>query len=318
MQKEVLNYLAPALDGEDAVFCDLTLGLGGHTEYFLHNLANIRAVGVDRDASALNFATERLQPFADRFTAIQARFDDCRLANQKMNAVLMDLGVSSMQLDDDRRGFSYAKDTDLDMRMNQEQGKSAAEVVDDWGISDLAQIIRDYGEEKHAQNIAQSIKHAKPQRTHELADAIRAGLPPKLRRSPYAMQAIKRVFQAIRIAVNDELNSLTNALDQVIEQLELGGRIAVLSYHSLEDRIVKNKFRQGTQNYIDSLDQLKLPTLPSSNEVHAYLKLVTKGAQVPTQSEIESNSRALSAKLRVAEKIGHFQRGENNGDADVR
>ncbi|GHT82634.1 ribosomal RNA small subunit methyltransferase H [Actinomycetota bacterium] len=329
MLEEVFEYLKPALEvktsrsantkpednskneGRNKTYYDLTLGLGGHTSYFLEQLPNIYAIGIDRDEKALAIASARLQDYTNRFKAVHATYDKvgeiAREMGKRPCAILMDLGVSSMQLDDAERGFAYTKDAALDMRMDQSQklGSSGdltvAELIQEYSVEDLAQNIRDYGEEKHSKLIAKSIKDASPKTTGELADAIRAGLPASLRRDKYAMGAIKRVFQALRISVNHELEILQSALDNAISALEVGGRIAVLTYHSLEDRIVKQTFSRATDQYAQSLVPKYLPVLPD-NTPKGYLKLLTRGAQIPTASDIESNSRAKSAKLRVAVK----------------
>ena len=214
----------------------------------------------------------------------------------------MDLGVSSMQLDNAERGFNYSKDTALDMRMNQNDEFTAAKLVDDWGVDELADVILRYGEEKHAKGIARAIKNAAPSSTYALADAVRVGLPAKLRRHTYAMSAIKRVFQALRIAVNDELKVLERTLPKVVDSMRLGGRVAVLSYHSLEDRIVKNAFKDGAE--AKGEDNFKdLPYTPPGHTSEPYLKLLTRQVVRPSEEEVQSNSRAKSALLRVAEKV---------------
>jgi 16S rRNA (cytosine1402-N4)-methyltransferase len=310
MVEEVYSYLEPALSGDDSdqpkTYYDLTLGLGGHTEYFMARLPNIHAVGIDRDQDAIIRAEARLSSFGERFQSFHGNYDQIEEAVAKTgrtpDAVLMDLGVSSMQLDNAERGFNYSKDTALDMRMNQDDEFTAAKLVDDWGVDELADVIYRYGEEKHAKGIARAIKKAPPRSTYELADAVRSGLPAKLKRHAYAMSAIKRVFQALRIAVNDELQMLERTLPKVVDSMNLGGRVAVLSYHSLEDRIVKNAFKEGAAMQEDEGFR-ELPYTPAGLTSEPYLKLLTRQVVRPSDAEVEVNSRAKSALLRVAEKV---------------
>jgi 16S rRNA (cytosine1402-N4)-methyltransferase len=340
MLREVFAALEPALEGKvrevgdsdgemtasnngiadfaTPTFFDLTLGLGGHTEYFLQNLPNINAVGIDRDPVALQMASTRLKKYTQegRFETYRGTFDEVdqavKVTGKRPDAVLMDLGVSSMQLDDSERGFAYTKDADLDMRMDQSgesTSLSAKDLIAQLDETELADIINQYGEEKHAKLIAKSLKNALPQTTSQLADAIRGGLPKSLQRSTYAMSSIKRVFQALRIEVNRELDSLEQALPKVAENLNLGGILAVLTYHSLEDRLVKNFFRNGTLAHLTSQVPKEIP-IPDDLKSKAYFEIV-KAPMGPSLDELVNNSRSKSAKLRVVLKIGEYKSQRN-------
>ncbi|MDR1861573.1 MAG: 16S rRNA (cytosine(1402)-N(4))-methyltransferase RsmH [Candidatus Ancillula sp.] len=303
MLSEVIEALSPALERNSAVLYDLTLGLGGHTSAFLTEFPNILVFGVDRDYAALERATARLSTFGPRFRGFNCRYDELNAVIAQTGcsptAILMDLGVSSMQLDDPSRGFAYSKDEALDMRMNQSTGQTAAELIGELEVEELASILKEFGEEKHSGLVAQSIKKVLPTTTSQLADAIRLGLPKQLQNTEYKMSAIKRVFQALRIAVNCELESLESALDCALNSLEVGGRIAILTYHSLEDRIVKKRFNLGTSQHCASLLPREIP-LQNLDQL-GYLDVLVKGV-APSANEQETNPRSRSARLRVAQK----------------
>lgn len=295
MAKECTEALRPALSGADKVFVDATLGLGGHTEAMLHAFSSIRVIAIDRDDEALTRSRIRLQPFSDQIEYIKADFDSLPeilddLAVEGIDGILFDLGVSSLQLDDDSRGFSYQRDARLDMRMNLNQEVSAYEIVNTFSQEQLEKVLFEYGEEKYAKKIVASILQNRPiTTTQELVEVIKGALPAfVLRKSGHPA---RKTFQAIRIEVNQELDQLKTALNAALEALNPGGRIAVLTYHSLEDRIVKNLFRQLSS----SSAPIDLPTVP---ELAPYVLVYPKGLE-PSEDEVLVNPRSRSARLRV-------------------
>ncbi|CAM3186005.1 Ribosomal RNA small subunit methyltransferase H [Stackebrandtia soli] len=308
----ISRLLAPALDRDGAIAVDATLGAGGHTEAFLESHPGLRVFGVDRDPDALELAGERLARFGDRFTPIHAVYDEIvdALAEHDVDAIdglLFDLGVSSMQLDVAERGFAYSKDAPLDMRMDQTTGATAEDVVNDYGERDLARILRVYGEERFASRIAKAIvtRRARQRITSsaDLAELVRDAVPAAARRR--GGNPAKRSFQALRIEVNAELDVLRRALPSALDILAPGGRVAVLSYHSLEDRIVKRELTDRATSSAPPGLPMDIPgTAPT-------MRLLTKGAQAPSEAEIAANPRAASAKLRAAEAIGEHD--DNQG-----
>ncbi|MDP9239209.1 MAG: 16S rRNA (cytosine(1402)-N(4))-methyltransferase RsmH [Actinomycetota bacterium] len=299
----VLALLAPALDRPEAVLLDATVGLGGHAEAVLSAHPDVTLVGLDKDPEALRRSGERLSSFGSRVRLVHAGYDDLPrvLANQglpEVDGVLFDLGVSSLQLDDAGRGFSYARDAPLDMRMDPTSGPSAADVVNDYPVGELTRILREYGEERFAARVAAAIvrerESAPLTSTARLADLVRDAIPAATRRT--GGHPAKRAFQALRIEVNGELAALRTVLPLAIGQLRLGGRIAVLSYHSLEDRIVKQVLAKGAENRTPP----GLPVLLPGTE--PILRLLTRGAEKPTDEEVAANPRAASARLRAAER----------------
>ncbi len=298
-----LDLLAPALERPGAVLVDATLGMGGHSELALQRFDRLRVVGIDRDPQALELAGARLAPFGDRFTAVHAVYDDVdRVAAEHapdgVDGILMDLGVSSLQLDEAERGFSYAQDAPLDMRMDPTRGTSAAELLATAPAEELRRILRDYGEERFAGRIASAIVRRRQEaplaRTGELADLVRAAIPAATRRT--GGNPAKRTFQALRIAVNDELAVLDRTLPRALEALVVGGRIVVMSYHSLEDRAVKRALARGATSSAP-------PDLPVEPETHRpYLRLLTRGAESADDAELAANPRAASVRLRAAER----------------
>jgi 16S rRNA (cytosine1402-N4)-methyltransferase len=238
-----VELLAPALQADGAVLVDATLGMGGHSEAFLERFANIRLIGLDRDTDALRIAGERLARFADRVTLVHTVYDEIGLHAQGASAILFDLGVSSLQLDEAERGFAYSKDAPLDMRMDQTKGITAAEVIATYNEGNLRRIFERYGEEKLAGRYARFIIEARQKkpilRSGELVEILIAATPAAAQRAGHPA---KRVFQALRIEVNAELNVLADAIPSAMESLNVGGRIAVMSYQSLEDRLVKQAF----------------------------------------------------------------------------
>ncbi len=300
----VMDLLAPTVVGDKPVVVDATLGLGGHTEAMLNRFADLHVIGIDRDPEALARAKARLAQFGDRVTFAHAVYDEIAdvvrdAGFSSVSGVLFDLGVSSMQLDLAERGFAYAQDAPLDMRMNPEDELSAADVLNTYEATDLAKVLRYYGEEKFAKRIADAVVAAREvepfTNSARLVDLIRDSIPQAARRT--GGNPAKRTFQALRIEVNDELGVYRRALPAALELLAPGGRVVVLAYHSLEDRITKHEFARATTTDIPR----DLPFVPEGHE--AKFKLVTRGAEVATEAEIEDNSRARSVRLRVAERV---------------
>ena len=305
MLARCVELLAPVLDVPGAVLVDSTLGMGGHTEAVLEAFGGVRVIGLDRDPQALELAGRRLARFGDRFTAVHAVYDEIgdvvhrQLGLPAVQGVLMDLGVSSLQLDEAERGFSYAHDAPLDMRMDPTTSLTAADVLNTYAEADLVRILRDYGEERFAHRIAKNVVAARERapiaRTGELVSLLRASIPAVTRKT--GGHPGKRTFQALRIEVNGELDSLERALPESIEVLEVGGRIVVEAYHSLEDRLVKRAFAAGAQ----SSAPLGLPVEPETHK--PYLKLLTRGAEEASAEERESNPRSQSVRLRAAQRL---------------
>jgi 16S rRNA (cytosine1402-N4)-methyltransferase len=302
MCDRVIELLSPALNVSNPVLLDATLGLGGHSEALLNKFINLKIIGIDRDQTALDRAQQRLGELANRVQFVNETYDQITkiLENKKVNAVLLDLGVSSIQLDETNRGFSYAQDAPLDMRMNSKDSLTAAQILNNYEAKELTYILRTYGEEKFAKRIAQEIvkqRKIKPFiNTFELVKLIKDVIPAPARRT--GGNPAKRTFQALRIAVNNELQILEKAIPQAMAALVVGGRILVLSYHSLEDRIVKNAFKSQS-SIIDALPGL--PVLLSKNI--APFELVTRKAEQASNEEISTNPRATSVRLRVAQKV---------------
>jgi 16S rRNA (cytosine1402-N4)-methyltransferase len=303
LRDRVLALLAPALDQPGAVVVDATIGLGGHAEAVLATFPHVRVVGLDRDPQALAQSAGRLEPQAERLTLVHAVYDALppvlsRLGLEAVQGVLFDLGVSSLQLDATERGFAYAKDAPLDMRMDQSTGRTAADVLNTYPAAELARILREYGEERFARRIADRVV---TERQHEpfagsgrLVELVRAAIPAASRRT--GGNPAKRTFQALRIEVNGELSALERALPAAIDALAAGGRIVVLSYHSLEDRLVKRLFAAGAA----STAPPDLPVVPAGYEPR--LRLLTRGAERASESEVAANPRAASVRLRAAER----------------
>ncbi|MGN6636096.1 MAG: 16S rRNA (cytosine(1402)-N(4))-methyltransferase RsmH [Oryzihumus sp.] len=303
LRDRILDLLAPALAEPGSVYVDGTLGMGGHSEAVLQRCPNARVVGIDRDPEALELAGERLAAFGDRFTPVHAVYDELGdvlddLGLSQVQAVLFDFGVSSLQLDEADRGFAYAQDAPLDMRMDQTRGITAAEVLNTYDAADLERILKEYGEERFARRIAGAVvrERAKAPFTTSarLVELLRAAVPAASQKS--GGHPGKRTFQALRIEVNRELEAIETALPAAIDALAVGGRIAVLSYHSLEDRLTKRVLAAGARSSTP-------PGLPVELPEHAaYLRLLTRGAEEPGAAEIEANPRAASARLRAAER----------------
>jgi len=304
MLARTLELLAPALASDSAVLVDCTLGLGGHSEAFLNSFENLTVIGIDRDLVALDLAGKRLEAFGSRVKYFHGTYEQIPEALSKFgfseaSAILMDLGVSSMQIDSPDRGFAYSFDAPLDMRMDSSSGETAAELIATASELELARIFKEYGEERFAKKIAAEIvsrRAADPIVSSKQLASIISQIVPFIPGKSSGHPA-KRVFQALRIAVNQELEILEIAIPAAIDALEVGGRLLVLAYHSLEDRIVKQAIVQAAS----SSAPIDLPfELPEHAPV---LKLVIKGAEQATLQEIAANPRSASVRLRVAEKI---------------
>ena len=299
-----IQLLTPAIQKSTSpIFVDATLGLGGHSFEMLNRFPNLTLIGIDRDTSAIAKATARLSDFGNRVNIAHSIFDQFESVVKsfgfgKIDAALFDLGVSSMQLDDAERGFSYSQDAPLDMRMDQTQGITAEEIINTWSHGDIARILRVYGEEKFAPRIADFIirerEIAPIKSTLTLAALVKNAIPAAARRT--GGNPSKRTFQALRIAVNNELEVIENALPQALELLNVGGRLVVLSFQSLEDRIVKEAFAQVTQ----STSPRNLPIELPGHE--AKFKLIAKG-EAASDQEISENTRAQSVRIRAVERV---------------
>jgi 16S rRNA (cytosine1402-N4)-methyltransferase len=300
----VAELLAPALSDRPAVLVDATLGLGGHAAALLSAHPGLTLVGLDRDPQALALAGRRLVAFADRTHLVHAVYDRIadvlgELGLPRVDGVLFDLGVSSLQLDADERGFSYARDADLDMRMDPGGGPTAADVLNTYPAAELARVLREYGEERFAARIASAVVRRRAvaplRRSAELVELLYEAVPAASRRT--GGHPAKRTFQALRIEVNGELDALRTAMPAAVDALRVGGRVVVLAYHSLEDRIVKRELTARAQ----SRTPVDLPVeLPGHGP---ELQLVTRGAEVAGDEEIADNPRAASVRLRAAERI---------------
>ena len=289
----------------DGIYVDGTLGLGGHSMEIAKRLTTGRLIAIDQDETAIERSKARLAPWAERITFVHGNFrslgkilDD--LGIDRVNGMLFDLGVSSPQLDEAERGFSYMADAPLDMRMDREQSLTAYEIVNNWPREELKSILYEYGEERYAPQIAAAIERVRTDRpietTLELVDIIRSAMPASALREK--QHPAKRSFQAIRIAVNDELGAVRQGMEAAIDHLKPGGRLAVITFHSLEDRIVKNVFQ----------DAAKGCTCPPSFPVcvcgrKPKIRILTKKPIIATREEVEENPRSRSAKLRVAERV---------------
>ena len=300
----VVALLTPALDRPGSVMVDATLGLGGHSEAVLARCGLARVIGIDRDPAALVLAAERLRGFGDRFVPVHAVYDEIPdvLRDQgldSVDAVLFDLGVSSMQLDVRERGFAYSEDAPLDMRMDPTTGITAAEVLNTYPARELTRLLREYGEERFARRIADAVVRARevePFTTSgRLVELLYAAIPAPARRT--GGHPAKRTFQALRMEVNDELAVLRRAIPAAIDVLSVGGRVVVEAYHSLEDRLVKQAFAAAVRTDVPE----DLPFVPEGHE--PALRLVTRGAEQAGPAEIEQNPRAASVRLRAVERV---------------
>jgi 16S rRNA (cytosine1402-N4)-methyltransferase len=304
MLERIVALLAPAVSEPGAVLVDATIGLGGHTEAFLDRFPRLRVVGLDRDQDALTASRERLSLHATRLTLVHAVYDQlpevlAELGLPSVSAVLFDLGVSSLQLDVADRGFAYRVDAPLDMRMDQAGGLTAADVLNTYSVDELTRVLRQYGEERFARRIAATVVAERSRepfdRSSRLVELVRECIPAPARRT--GGNPAKRTFQALRIEVNDELSAVSVAIPAALDALARDGRLAVLSYHSLEDRLVKQSFRRLAAPPVPP----GLPVVPES--MQPSLRLLTRGAETPTAPEVASNPRAASARLRAAQRI---------------
>ena len=304
MLDRVLDLLAPALTSEGAVLVDATVGLGGHSHAVLDRFTGVHVIGIDRDAAALGLARERLGEFAGRVTFVETVYD--RIAevvqeqgHTRVSAVLFDLGVSSMQLDQIARGFSYAHDAPLDMRMGTGDSLTAAEVLNTYSVDDLARVLRVYGEERFARRIAAAVvaeRLVQPLETSSrLVEIIGRSIPAAARRT--GGNPAKRTFQALRIEVNDELNALRGAVPAACASVCLGGRVVTMAYHSLEDRIVKRVFAGLTSTDVPP----DLPVVPP--ELRPTFTLVTRGAEKASVTEATVNRRSRSVRVRAVQRV---------------
>jgi 16S rRNA (cytosine1402-N4)-methyltransferase len=305
MRDECIELLSPAISTHaNPVVIDATLGLGGHTEALLNKFPHLVVIGIDRDTQAIEIATERLSRFGQRFISHHSIFD--RISNvakehgySHVQGILFDLGVSSLQLDNGDRGFSYAHDASLDMRMDKSQAKTASDIVNTYSPGELVRILRTYGEEKFATRIVESIvkerEKAPLNSTSHLATLVKNAIPAATRRT--GGNPAKRTFQALRIETNDELGAITRAIPQALELLDIHARLVVMSFQSLEDRIVKNYFQEATTSGTPQ----GLPV--GIAELAAKFALVFNGSQSPSEAEVEENSRAASVRLRAIERV---------------
>ncbi|WP_019928287.1 16S rRNA (cytosine(1402)-N(4))-methyltransferase RsmH [Nocardia sp. BMG111209] len=317
------EILGPALEsgggdmpGPGGVLIDATLGLGGHAEHFLRTYPGIHLVGLDRDTEALRLAADRLQPFADRITLVHTRYDGIpdalaqagRPARRSVRAILMDLGVSSMQLDEADRGFAYSVDAPLDMRMDPSTGPTAADVLNTYTHGDLARVLKVYGEERFAGRIASEVVKRRTRQpfttSAQLVEVLYDAIPAATRRT--GGHPAKRTFQALRVEVNRELESLEAALPAALDALEIGGRIVVMSYQSLEDKLVKQLFAQESASRTPVDLPMELPGMGPA------FRVLTRGAEKATPDEIEENPRAAPVRMRAAERITD---GTGRGDS---
>ena len=304
MRDRIVDLLRPALQRPGSVYVDGTLGLAGHARAILEACPEARLVGIDRDPDAHEVARERLGDLADRATLVHAVYDELAdvladLGIGSVQAILLDLGLSSLQIDRAERGFAYRVDAPLDMRMNQSAGATAADFLNSASAKEISQVLSWYGEERFSDRIARAVvaerERAPFTTSARLVDVISGAIPAAARHT--GGHPAKRTFQALRIEVNRELAALEGVLPAGVAALAVGGRMAVLSYHSLEDRLVKRTFAAGASDRAPR----NLPVVPEN--LKAELRLLTRGAERPTEEETAANPRAASARLRVAERV---------------
>ncbi|WP_198144331.1 16S rRNA (cytosine(1402)-N(4))-methyltransferase RsmH [Parafrankia sp. EUN1f] len=304
LTERVVELLTPAMQAPGAIVVDTTVGLGGHSLALLEAFPRARLIGLDRDPRALAYSRHRLADLGTRVDLVHMVYDQLPdalsgLGVAEVNGILFDLGVSSMQLDMDERGFAYSRDAPLDMRMDQERGPTAADVLNTYDVDSLTRILRNYGEERFARRIAQAVVSARqtaPFTTSaRLVDLIRDAIPAAARRT--GGNPAKRTFQALRIEVNTELDVLERALPAAFDALAVGGRLVVLSYHSLEDRLVKRSLGPRAVPAVPP----DMPVIP--DEARPTLRWLTRGAEPASDQEIERNARAGSVRLRAVERV---------------
>jgi 16S rRNA (cytosine1402-N4)-methyltransferase len=302
--ERVAALLSPALSVGPAVLVDATVGLGGHAAALLERHPELRLVGLDRDRQALAVSAGRLTAYAARVDLVATRYDELatvleRRRLERVDGVLFDLGVSSLQLDDPSRGFAYAQDAPLDMRMDPTTGPTAADVLNTYPVGELARILHEYGEERFARRIAEAVVRERSRSpwssTVALAELVRSAIPAATRRT--GGHPAKRTFQALRIEVNGELAALAAALPAALDALRVGGRVVALSYHSLEDRLVKRALGERAVSTSPAGLPVELPGHGPS------LRLLTRGAERPSAEELQANPRSASARLRAAERL---------------
>ncbi|NHU84418.1 16S rRNA (cytosine(1402)-N(4))-methyltransferase RsmH [Kocuria sp. JC486] len=318
--EQCIELLAPGLEREHPVAVDATLGMGGHSEAILQRFPDITLIGVDRDPAALELATARLAPFGDRFRPVHMTYDRIPEALESAgfdhaDGILFDLGVSSMQLDERERGFAYSYDAPLDMRMDSTAPLTAREVLSTYSENDLRRILRDWGEERFAGRIARAVVAARSEHelttTGQLVEVVRSAVPMAAQHKKG--HPAKQTFQALRIEVNQELDVLNRAVPRALDALSVGGRVVAMSYHSLEDKIVKRELAARSVSTAPK-------GLPVELEEHKpTFKVLTRGTHTPTPREIEANPRAASARLRAAERIrgDHGRVGRRRSGASV-
>jgi len=305
MRDTCVDLLTPAINkSQTPVAVDATLGLGGHSEALLESNPNLVLIGIDRDLDAIAKAKIRLAKFENRVKLTHAIFDEItevvnNFGFQQVDGILFDLGVSSMQLDQSDRGFSYSQDAPLDMRMDRSTGITASEIINTYAPGELVRILRTYGEEKFATRIVENIVKERAKAplnsTTQLATLVKESIPAATRRT--GGNPAKRTFQALRIETNDELGAVNRAIPQALELLKVGGRLVVMSFQSLEDRIVKEIFTQATTSGTPRDLPIELP------EFAAKFALVVRGSVLPSEAEIAANSRAQSVRLRAIERL---------------
>ena len=300
-----IALLSPAIESNtNPIIIDATLGMGGHSKALLLKYPNLKIVALDRDLSAIKVATDNLSDVIDRIEIVHAVYDElsavlAKLGIEKVDGILFDLGVSSMQLDQADRGFAYSQEAPLDMRMDQSSGLSALDILNTYSYGELVRVIRNFGEEKFATKIADNIIKARAagtlSTTKDLAKIVKNSIPAPARRT--GGNPAKRTFQALRIEVNQELSVLERAMPQAIEAIRVGGRLVVMAYQSLEDKIVKKAFAEVTESH----SPLGLPfDLPNSA---ASYKLIISGSEGASEEEIAINARAQSMRLRALERV---------------
>ena len=305
MLDRCIALLTPAIEKSSApVVIDATLGLGGHSEALLRRHSDLTIIGIDRDPEAIAVASVRLAEFGNRVRPVHAVYDeiDNVISSQgykKVNGILFDLGVSSMQIDENARGFSYSQDAPLDMRMDRSQGQSAGDLINHETRENLIAILRKFGEEKFAPRIVDAILRqraiAPMNSTIQLAELVKENIPAATRRT--GGNPAKRTFQALRIAVNDELGALTRAIPDSMDALMVGGRLVVMSFQSLEDRIVKEFFVKASTSTSPRELPVELP------QFAAKFSLIVKSSETPTENELLENPRSQSVRLRAIERI---------------
>lgn len=300
-----IELLSPAIErSKNPVVVDATLGLGGHTEALLTKFPSLIVIGIDRDKDAIALAASRLEAFGERFKSVHAVYDqiqECieKFGFTKVDGILFDLGVSSMQLDESERGFSYSNNAPLDMRMDRSQGRTAGDIINFADRDELIMILRKYGEERFAPRIVDAIIRrrtiSKMDSTAELAELVKESIPAATRRT--GGNPAKRTFQALRIAVNDELGALTGAIPASLDALVVGGRLVVMSFQSLEDRIVKEFFVAASESKTPRELPVEIP------ELAAKFMLVIRGKETPSPTELTQNPRSASVRLRAIERV---------------